>query len=146
MWARTKSDLCAYNKEISQSVAPYYYMLDPNKFFNPQDCRVDLGVVGGNNVSITKNNMVDTESDLFGINRANSKCPERKFLPLPYGDELSGIRTPYTEPVSHLRECKIIDYAPRINNVGYKINYPHCAHHSPGGHFPPQMNPTHYTA
>ena len=144
MWARTKSDLCAYNKEISQSTAPYYYTLDPNKFYNRNDCRVDLGVVGGNNVSLTKSNMVDKESDLFGINRPNSKCPERKFLPLPYGDELSGIQTPFHEPVDHLRECRMIDYAPRINNVGYRINYPRCARPPQGGVFPPQMNPTHW--
>ena len=38
-----------------------------------------LGVVGGNDVSLIKGNMVDLESDLRGLNLPNTFCPERKY-------------------------------------------------------------------
>lgn len=43
-----------------------------------------LGLVGGNEVSLTKSNWPDVESDLKGITRPNTDCPSRQHLP-PYG-------------------------------------------------------------
>ena len=40
-----------------------------------------LGVVGGNEVSVIKGNMVDLESDLRGITRVNTFCPWRAYQP-----------------------------------------------------------------
>lgn len=40
-----------------------------------------LGVVGGNEASLIKGNLVDLESDLRGLNLPNTFCPERKYLP-----------------------------------------------------------------
>lgn len=38
-----------------------------------------LGLVGGNEVSVIKGNMVDLESDLRGITLPNTFCPWRKY-------------------------------------------------------------------
>jgi hypothetical protein len=40
-----------------------------------------LGVVGGNEVSPIKGNLVDLESDLRGITRLNTFCPSRQYQP-----------------------------------------------------------------
>lgn len=157
-WNRTKYDQCAYQKELSQSTSPINYTLDPNKFFNCNECRPDFGLVAGNNVSLAQTNMVDLESDLFGITRQNTKCPERKYLPHCHKcDEISGLpcggeTCKRAEKMDHLPECKIIQYSPRIDHVGYDIKYPHCAVHGTkitGFNqemiYPPQLNPTHYT-
>lgn len=144
-WNRTKYDQCAYRKEISQSTSPIYYMMDGNKFYNNSDCRPDLGIIAGNNVSVTKTNMVDMESDLFGINRPNSLCPERKYIPhCNKCDEISGIPCspagcPKSGQVKHLPECQIVSYPERINHVGYHINYPSNVQTFTN---PPQFNPT----
>lgn len=57
------------------------YMLIPEKFYHPAISRNALGLVGGNEVSVISGNMVDLESDLFGITRDLSRCPSRKYYP-----------------------------------------------------------------
>jgi hypothetical protein len=149
-WNRTTYDQCAYRKQLSQSTAPINYALDPNKFYNCNDCRSDFGLLGGNNVSLTPHNMVDTESDLFGITRQNSLCPERKFLPhCEKCSELSGIPAPHEgcklSLLKHLPECQIIHYGPKIDHIGFNIKYPACPKHSPQVMvYPPQRNPAHH--
>lgn len=154
-WNRTRYDQCAYRKELSQSTSPINYMMDPNKFYNCHDCRPDLGIIAGNNVSVTRDNMVDMESDLFGITRQNSLCPERKYIPhCNQCDEISGIPCnlngdcPWTKGFQHLPECKLIHYGHRIDHVGYNIKFPQCPTSSTisGMRYPPQLNPTQYRA
>jgi len=48
---------------------------------HPKTARHQLGLVGGNEVSLTKSNWVDVESDLQGITRPNTDCATRKHLP-----------------------------------------------------------------
>jgi hypothetical protein len=151
-WNRTKYDQCAYRKDLSQSTSPMIYSLDPNKFYNNTNCRPNFGLIAGNNVSVTSDNMVDLESDLIGITRQASKCPERKYLPhCRHCDETSGLPCgtegcKKTESLQHLQECKIIDYSPRIDHIGYNIKYTQCptANGAQKMVYPPQMNPTQY--
>jgi hypothetical protein len=48
---------------------------------HPTPARHVLGLVGGNEVAFSKANMIDVESDLQGITRANSDCTGRHHLP-----------------------------------------------------------------
>jgi len=48
---------------------------------HPKTARHVLGLVGGNEVSLTKTNWPDVESDLKGITRPNTDCATRKHLP-----------------------------------------------------------------
>jgi hypothetical protein len=64
-----------------QSVGMFAYTQMPVKFEHPQKCRNALGLVGGSEVSNITGNIVDLESDLFGITRVQSKCIARQFLP-----------------------------------------------------------------
>jgi hypothetical protein len=72
-------DNCEYNTKLGESVGPLEYMLNPMQYENCNKCRIELGVVGGNNVSHVKGNLVDLESDLMGVTRKASLCPSRKF-------------------------------------------------------------------
>ena len=59
-------DTCAYKAEITQSSNTLNYVLDPMKYENCKKCRMELGIVGGNEVSQIKGNLVDLENDLRG--------------------------------------------------------------------------------
>jgi hypothetical protein len=51
------------------------------KYENCAKCRIELGQVGGNGVSLFSGNLVDLESDLRGQTRPASLCPKNKFQP-----------------------------------------------------------------
>ena len=61
---------------------PQAYDMTPFVYVNPEPQRPILGIVGGNNVSLTKGNRVDLESDLLGITRPNTWCPGREYHPV----------------------------------------------------------------
>ncbi len=70
---------------------PQTYDIQLSSYLNPQPQRHILGIVGGNDVSIIKGNMVDLESDLRGINIPNTFCPWRQYQP-PSADQKQIIR------------------------------------------------------
>lgn len=67
------------SKENPQSYeeSPFFRYVSPN----PQ--RHILGLVGGNEVSLIKGNMVDLESDLRGTTRPLTHCAPQEHQPLP---------------------------------------------------------------
>lgn len=109
-WTRLPYDSCGYNKELAQSTSSFRYTMDPVKYYQCSNCRVPFGVVGGNEVSVTKGNMVNLESDLQNRTRELSKCPERKYLPSCYG------------PVDDLCETVLIQYPRPIEHTGVEQN------------------------
>jgi hypothetical protein len=60
---------------------PQHYDYLTSQFVNPTPKRHILGIVGGNEVSLIKGNMVDLESDLRGINIPNTFAPWRQYQP-----------------------------------------------------------------
>jgi hypothetical protein len=62
---------------------PQKYDFLTSTYINPNPKRHILGLVGGNEVSLIKGNMVDLESDLRGINIPNTFCPQRQYQPPP---------------------------------------------------------------
>lgn len=112
-------DTCAYETEMGEGANQLTYTLDPTKFYQEKPCRMELGVVGGNNVSLVKGNLVDLETDLRGLTRFNTRCPELKNTWIPNLD--GKIQIPGSElkgPVSidtnklHLPPCQMIRYEP----------------------------------
>ena len=55
--------------DTKQSMKSAELILDNVKYENENKCRVEFGLVGGTNVSHTKNNLVDLENDLIGLTR-----------------------------------------------------------------------------
>ena len=74
-------DTCAYKKTLDESVGPLSYLLNPIKYENCNKCRMELGIVGGSNVSHIRGNLVDLENDLRGQTRGASLCPAKKYQP-----------------------------------------------------------------
>tara|TARA_B100001093_G_C26686633_1_gene952946 strand:- start:249 stop:701 length:453 start_codon:yes stop_codon:yes gene_type:complete len=72
-------DQCEYDTRVAESTGTLAYMLDSSAHENNKKCRIELGIVGGNNVSLTKGNLIDVESDLKGVTRKASLCPSRKY-------------------------------------------------------------------
>lgn len=57
------------------------YTNEVTSFISPTPQRHILGLVGGNEVSLIKGNIVDLESDLRGQNIPNTFCPQRQYQP-----------------------------------------------------------------
>jgi hypothetical protein len=72
---------------IKQSQNVGLYQLYNGKYVHKNQCRVGFGVVGGNDVSLYRGNMVDLENILMGLKKA----------PLPSG-------------VTHKKTCQLVCY------------------------------------
>lgn len=135
---RTIYDNCAYNKQLNENMDILRYNLDPNKFYNADQKRIDFGVVGGNNISQSPNNLVDLESDLRNQTRLYSRCPCKKFNPscdITSCGKNTGIPCEACQQqFIHMPTTTLIDYKPRYNNVGYDLTTIGC----------PPSNPTYW--
>lgn len=112
-------DTCSYKTELSENTNQLSYLLDPSKYYRCNPCRMELGIVGGNDVSQIKGNIVDLENDLRGQTRYLSKCPSKKntwvmdeneqiYLPNEYCHNTTQIDASKV----HLPPCQIIKYEP----------------------------------
>ena len=119
-------DTCAYKKDLDQSTGPLSYTLNPIKYENCNQCRMELGIVGGTAVSQIKGNIVDLENDLRGQTRQMSLCPSKHYSPScsdKIGDECqpsqikvqgngSSPAVNIDTRLQHLRPCQMIRYKP----------------------------------
>ena len=105
---------------------------------NCNKCRMELGTVGGTNVSHIKGNLVDLETDLLGITRKASLCPTQKFTSacargnmancqpeniVIRGENCGTNRVIDTTPL-HLKSCNMIRYKP--TPMPPKPDYSNC--------------------
>lgn len=74
-------DSCTYQNKMKTSTGPYDYAMMDSKYEHSAKCRIENGIVGGNQVSLYAGNLVDLESDLRGQTRLASKCPTKKYMP-----------------------------------------------------------------
>ena len=102
--------------DTKQSMKSAELILDNVKYENENKCRVEFGLVGGTNVSHTKNNLVDLENDLIGLTRTSNKCSEFQYVP-PEGTILKPINyIKCTENPTlnlekkHLKSCNFFDF------------------------------------
>lgn len=135
-WNRTRYDPCEYNVEVKQSTSPLAYHLNPIRYENCHKCRNQLGLVGGQDVSLSTRNLVDVESDLSGRSHALSRQACGLYTPKPnngrtckHGYRDTGI--PFDCPECqedklHLQSCQMTQYKPRPVDVGYSIRQPTC--------------------
>lgn len=70
---RTMYDPCEYKTRLNESTSVLSYMLYPGNFENVSKCI--------QNKFYTKLDLVDNETDLMGLNRVLSRCPQDKFNP-----------------------------------------------------------------
>jgi hypothetical protein len=127
-------DNCAYCQKLKQSVGPNNYMMYEGKYINNHQCRMMLGQVGGNEVSLYNGNMVDLESDLLGINRPASLCNATKYHPKCKNCsqcKTSGIPCDCSacnaRNLINLPNCQMVDFGPVITGppfTGTLCHYP----------------------
>ena len=114
-FTRLQYDTCEFKQELSDNVSVLGYLMDPVKYNHCTPCRSELGLVGGNNVSQAKGNLVDLENDLFGINRGNSRCASTRFLPRADGfvqgkDLYKQTEFPLVDTTpKHLQSCQFFE-------------------------------------
>ena len=131
-------DTCEYQTRLQENVGTLEYTLNPMKNENCNKCRMELGTVGGTNVSHIKGNLVDLETDLMGITRKASTCPINKFSSscakgnmancspnnISFrGENCGETRVIDTTPV-HLRSCNMVRYKP--TPMPPKPDYSNC--------------------
>lgn len=127
---RLPYDTCAYKERITESTAPLDYSLYTGKFENCTKCRVELGIVGGNNVSLFSGNLVDLESDLRGQTRPASLCSSMKYHPKcePNPNSTDGLPCSGSQQYSlnHQPACQMFRY-PKVPQAPpmkqYRCNY-----------------------
>lgn len=112
---RLQYDVCNYKQELGDNVSVLGYLLDPVKYNHCTPCRSELGLVGGNNVSQPKGNLVDLENDLLGINRGQSRCAITRFIPRSDStvqgiDLYKDTKFPVVETTpQHLKSCQFFE-------------------------------------
>ena len=72
-------DNCSYTKNLEESMNVGKYQLYNGKYDNKNKCRIDFGILGGNDVSMYSGNLVDLESDLRG--QMQGSCPNNRYKP-----------------------------------------------------------------
>lgn len=108
-------DDCYYKKNVEESINVGNYQLYGGKYDNKNNCRIDFGLLGGNNVSMYKGNLIDLESELRGQTRLNSLCPSKKYIPKCKQSFDSGLPSGSTDCRSELVDlptCKMFCYRP----------------------------------
>lgn len=122
-FGRTKYDSCEYKQDLAQSTTPLGYMLYPAKFESSSKCRNQLGLVGGNEVSNVRGNMVDLESDLRGITRPAGRCDAVMYKPacpmtetdcqpsnLKFTERSTGAVRTIDTRLGHQKSCQMFGY------------------------------------
>ena len=109
-------DQCEYKTQLQQNIGTLEYTLNPMKYENCNKCRMQLGIVGGTDVSKIRGNLVDLETDLRGQTRPLTQpgqCPSQlwkpqqgRFLTIQGRDPCSKKRVIDTQLV-HLRPCQM---------------------------------------
>ena len=135
---RLMYDTCEYQTRLNESANTLNYTLNSMRNENCNKCRMELGTVGGTNVSHIKGNLVDLETDLLGITRKASLCPTQKFTSacargnmanchpeniVIKGENCGGNRVIDTTPL-HLKSCNMIRYKP--TPMPPKPDYSNC--------------------
>ena len=105
------ADTCTYSRRLNENMSILGYILSPMRFENSSKCRMELGLVGGTAASHINGNLVDLESDLFGITRFNTKCIKHQYAPVEKGGVIHNSKTaPIDTSMKHLPACQMISY------------------------------------
>jgi len=73
---RLKYDNCAYSKELQESISPLEYQLFRGKYENCKQCPT-----GSHTNNLEFGTKAIVESELYGLSRQESKCPDKKYNP-----------------------------------------------------------------
>lgn len=121
------ADTCTYSRRLNENMSTLGYILSPFRYEHPEKCRHELGLIGGTATSHINGNLVDLESDLFGITRFNTKCINHQYAPVEKGGMIYNDKTkPIDTDMKHLPACQMISYK-EVPLPG-KVDYRPCTH------------------
>jgi len=117
---RLRYDRCAYEKDLHQSVEPLQYRMYAGQFENCGKCVFD-------DKSFYRpfdDAIVDMESELKGITRLASTCPQNKYSPTCKKSKSCTSTWDVSVPIVMAQEvCPIVkNNIRRMNNPGYELN------------------------
>lgn len=117
-WERTNNDDGEYKQYIKETTGPLLYQLDPNRFYNCQECRPEQPGKIGSGVSVNKKwPLVDVESDLKNITRPLTNDPKGQFRG---GRRCNNNQDPYkvskSDAMRNLPSCNILTDETRMTN------------------------------
>ena len=117
---RLRYDVCAYEKDLHQSVDPLKYRLYAGQFENCDKCVFD----DNSFYRPFDDAIVDMESELKGITRFASSCPQNKYSPSCKKSKTCTSTWDVSVPIVMAQECCPIvkNNIRRINNPGYELN------------------------
>ena len=80
---RSPYDVCSYKYQLAESIGPgVYQLVRPDNQTVPILPKDPRYIAQSSGVSISKNtSLIDIDSELLGLSRNLSDCPERKYLP-----------------------------------------------------------------
>lgn len=111
---RLTYDNCHLKKEIHENTSILGLIIDKTKFEHENKCRHSVGLISRSGVSDIRGNVIDAESELWGITRNLSKCSGNNVKPF---DEEYIIMNDKTEPINtrknDLPSCQMINYKTR---------------------------------
>lgn len=116
-------DSATYCKRLQESANTLDYMLDPIRYEHKNQCRHELGLVGGTAVSLIEGNLVDLESELRGQTRLLAKC-QTAHQWLPSSVITNDKTAPISTTMKHLPSCQMIGY--RSVPLPPPMNLPTC--------------------
>ena len=82
-WNRNRADVCSYKYQLAETIGPGLYQLTrPENQSIPVLPKDPRYIAQSSGVSISKNtSLIDIDSELIGISRNLSDCPDRKYMP-----------------------------------------------------------------
>lgn len=129
-WSRSKYDTGSLTVDTRQSTAPLEWLLDPTFAERCMQCRPpDSGWIGKQGVSYdTTRPLIDTESELFNLNRILTRDPNYNYVPYcpkcgnctdgaPCGQGVTSAGCDNCQPkLFHFAPCGIKNEYTRISN------------------------------
>jgi len=130
-FTRSLYDDCTQQVNTAQMTSIYGFQMDPVKYYNCNQARVPMGILGGNSISITTGNMVDMESSLRGQDIKLSQCPSKQRQASCLGCDQPNSGMPCAsscrlDTKTHLNEVKFFDLPARPTSNGINVSYPSC--------------------
>jgi len=118
-FTRLRYDRCAHQKDTHQSVEPLQYVMYPGKYENCSKCTY-------NEESFYRpfdEAVVDAESELKGLTRPASSCPQNKYSPKCPKSKTCTSTFDKSVPIVLAQEvCPIVkNNIPRIDGPGYDL-------------------------
>jgi hypothetical protein len=82
-WSLSSYDVCSYKYQLAQEIGPGVYQLTrPDNQVVPVLPRDPRFIAQTSGVSISKNtSLIDIDSELIGIGRNLTRCPDRQYMP-----------------------------------------------------------------